>query len=125
MTDSPTPPANLAGTTDTRPWGQYTVLRDEPGYKVKEIVVNPGQRLSLQMHHHREEFWIVTQGQAAVTIGEDVRPVCVGSTVHIPKTATHRIANTGDEPVIFIEVQLGTYFGEDDIVRFADDYQRV
>lgn len=97
---------------------------DTPAYKVKHIVVSPGQRLSLQLHHQREEHWVLTQGEADVTLGEVTSRFGKGDTIHIPVETKHRIACVGDIPVEFIEVQLGTYFGEDDIVRFQDDYDR-
>lgn len=111
--------------TEERPWGSFTVLVDLPTYKVKRIQVMPGQRLSLQLHHQREEHWVMTQGDAEVTLGEETRRYRKGDYIHIPKETKHRIANRGTEPVEFVEVQLGEYFGEDDIVRFQDDYQRT
>ncbi len=111
--------------TEERPWGSFTVLMDLPTYKVKRIVVLPGQRLSLQMHHKREEHWMMTRGHAEVTVGEETRPRHAGEYIFIPREAKHRIANPGPEPVEFIEVQLGDYFGEDDIVRYQDDYNRA
>jgi mannose-6-phosphate isomerase len=111
--------------TETRPWGSFTVLLDLPHYKVKQIIVRPGQRLSLQLHHRREEHWIITEGYPQVIVGETTLSSKPGDTVFIPKETRHRIANPTIEPVSFIEVQLGTYFGEDDIVRFEDDYHRT
>jgi mannose-6-phosphate isomerase-like protein (cupin superfamily) len=111
--------------TEHRPWGSFTVLMDLPAYKVKQIQVLPGQRLSLQMHYKREEHWVITRGEPDVTLGEETLRRKKGDYIHIPFETRHRIANPGTEPVEFIEVQLGTYFGEDDIVRFADDYNRV
>jgi mannose-6-phosphate isomerase-like protein (cupin superfamily) len=116
-------PPNLY--TEQRPWGSFTILMDTPGYKVKMIRVMPGQRLSLQMHYKREEHWIITQGKPQVTVGDETKPYEKGSYIFIPKEARHRIANPCTEPVEFIEVQLGEYFGEDDIVRFEDDYERI
>lgn len=110
--------------TEHRPWGSFTVLMDTPAYKVKQLQVLPGHRLSLQMHHQREEHWIITRGTPEVTLDEVTRTYQTGDYIHIPKETKHRIANTGNTPVEFIEVQLGEYFGEDDIVRFADDYNR-
>ncbi len=111
--------------TEQRPWGSFTVLMDLPQYKAKRIQVMPGQRLSLQMHHKREEHWIITVGTAEMTLGEETRTVRRGDYIFIPKETRHRIANTSDSSVEFIEVQLGEYFGEDDIVRFQDDYHRA
>lgn len=97
---------------------------DLPVYKVKQIQVMPGHRLSLQLHHKREEHWIITQGDPDITLGEETKTYHTGDYVFIPKETKHRIANTGERPVEFIEIQLGDYFGEDDIVRFQDDYNR-
>lgn len=107
-----------------RPWGQYEVLLDEPTYKVKRIIVLPGQRLSLQMHHRRAEHWTIVVGEADVTVNEDTFRLAPGEHVYIPLEAKHRVANPGSAPLVFIEVQSGTYTGEDDIVRFSDDYGR-
>lgn len=107
-----------------RPWGQYEVLLDEPTYKVKRITVLPGQRLSLQMHHRRAEHWTIVVGEADVTVNDDTFRLTPGEHVYIPLEAKHRVANPGSEPLVFIEVQSGTYTGEDDIVRFSDDYGR-
>ena len=108
-----------------RPWGQYEVLLDADTYKVKRITVLPGQRLSLQMHHRRAEHWAIVAGAAEVTVNETVTRLGVGEHVYIPVEAKHRIANPGSEPLVFIEVQTGSYTGEDDIVRFSDDYGRT
>lgn len=116
---------NLPQPTETRPWGSYTILLDSDLCKVKSITVNAGQRLSLQLHHKREEHWTIVAGTGEVTLGENTLQVAPGSTIHIPTETQHRIANTGNEPLIFIEVQRGSYFGEDDIVRLQDDYQRA
>ena len=107
-----------------RPWGSFEVLVDEPDYKTKRIVVSPGGRLSLQYHHRRQEHWFVVAGTGDVTRGDDLLPVQAGVAVDIPVKIPHRIANTGAEPLVFIEVQTGEYFGEDDIVRLEDDYGR-
>jgi mannose-6-phosphate isomerase-like protein (cupin superfamily) len=106
------------------PWGHWEVLLDEPCYKVKRITVLPGQRLSYQKHFKREEHWTIVQGQALVTLDGGDFPQQAGATIHIPRETAHRIANPGSEPLVFIEVQCGTYFGEDDIVRLQDDYGR-
>ncbi len=110
---------------EQRPWGAFYVLQDEPHYKLKRIVVEPKQRLSLQKHHKREEHWLVTQGQGVVTVGQEERTVSQGAYIHIPCGQVHRISNPFEVPVEFIEVQLGEYFGEDDIIRLQDDYQRT
>jgi mannose-6-phosphate isomerase len=108
-----------------RPWGTYTVLDESAGYKIKRIEVQPGQRLSLQMHHHRSEHWIVVSGTAKVTCGETIRIINVNESTFIPIGTNHRLENPGVIPLIIIEVQSGEYLGEDDIVRFQDDYHRV
>ena len=112
-------------TTVYRPWGRFTVLCSGPGYKMKKIVVNPGQVLSLQMHYHRSEHWIVIGGTAKVTIGETEQMVHETESVFVPQTANHRLENPGRLPLEIFEVQNGGYLGEDDIVRFEDMYGRV
>lgn len=107
-----------------RPWGTYTVLEENNSYKIKRIEVNPGQRLSLQMHHHRSEHWIVVSGTARVTCGDDEYMVNVNESTFIPIGRSHRLENPGKIPLVIIEVQSGEYLGEDDIVRFDDDYHR-
>lgn len=110
--------------SDERPWGRWEILLDEPSYKVKRIIVRPGKRLSYQKHAKRKEHWALVQGEALVTLdGHDI-PLQAGGTINIPLGAAHRIANTGEEDMVFIEVQLGSYFGEDDIERLEDDYGR-
>jgi len=108
-----------------RPWGTFTTLEEADGHKVKRITVCPGQRLSLQLHHHRAEQWVVVRGTARVTRGDEVLDLTVGQTVHIPKGEKHRLENRGEGPVEIIEVQTGDYLGEDDIVRLQDDYGRT
>ncbi len=110
---------------EERPWGAFFVLQDEPHFKLKRIVVEPKQRLSLQKHHKREEHWLVTKGKGIVTVGEQEHDVKTGTYIHIPKGEVHRISNPFEESVEFIEVQLGEYFGEDDIIRLQDDYHRT
>ncbi|WP_027377822.1 phosphomannose isomerase type II C-terminal cupin domain [Kaistella palustris] len=110
---------------DVRPWGQYWVLEDAETHKVKRIMVNPAGRLSLQYHKHRAEVWTIIQGNPIVTVNGEQISCKPGQTVIIPLGATHRIENPTTEKVIFVEVQHGTYFGEDDIVRIEDDYQRI
>ncbi|MGD2114575.1 MAG: mannose-1-phosphate guanylyltransferase/mannose-6-phosphate isomerase [Acidobacteriota bacterium] len=110
---------------DLRPWGRFEVLRDTERFKSKVIEVDPGQRLSYQSHRHRSEHWIIVRGHPEVVLdGEVLRPT-PGDHVHIPQGAKHRIRNPTGEPVTFVEVQLGSYFGEDDIVRYEDDYDRT
>ena len=109
---------------DKRPWGAYEVLVDSEYTKVKRIFVEPGGRLSYQKHFKREEHWIIVQGQPHITINGKVASYNEGDVIHIPKEALHRIENKTSTQVVFIEVQRGTYFGEDDIVRVEDDYNR-
>lgn len=111
--------------TDRRPWGDYVVLADEPDHKVKRITVIPGKRLSLQRHQRRSEHWYVLSGHGMVTLDAQEIAVAPGSAIDVPARAKHRIANTGQEPLVFIEVQRGDYFGEDDIERFDDDFGRA
>jgi mannose-1-phosphate guanylyltransferase/mannose-6-phosphate isomerase len=108
-----------------RPWGSYTVLWEGPGFKVKELLINPGQKLSLQMHRHRSEHWVVTNGELLLTRGEEVVRAGPDSYLHVPAGVKHRIENPADEPARMIEVQSGRYVAEDDIVRFEDVYGRV
>jgi mannose-6-phosphate isomerase len=110
---------------DVRPWGHYFVLEDEPDHKVKRIVVSPGHRLSYQRHARRAEHWFIVAGSGTVTLEGTTRDVQIGAAIDIPIGAAHRIANTGLDDLAFIEVQHGTYFGEDDIVRLEDDFGRV
>lgn len=110
--------------TVPRPWGQYTVLLDAPDCKVKRIEVLPGKRLSLQRHKHRQEHWVVVQGQATVTVGDTKTVFGPNEHIHIPQGAVHRLENATTGPVSLIETQLGTYFGEDDIERLEDDFHR-
>jgi mannose-6-phosphate isomerase len=114
-----------AALTATRPWGCWTVLGEGEGYKVKRIEVNPGQRLSLQRHAHRSEHWIVVAGTAKVSIGEQASFIHVQESTFVPVGTDHRIENPGSHLLIIIEIQNGTYLGEDDIVRFQDDYGRT
>ena len=117
-------PEHLEHRTVFRPWGSYTVLEEGAGYKVKRVTVSPGGRLSLQLHHQRSEHWVVISGTARVTCGEAVYDLTVGQSTAIPKETRHRLENPGLETLHIIEVQNGPYLGEDDIVRFQDDYGR-
>ena len=108
-----------------RPWGRYFVLHDEPTYKLKRIEVDPGGRLSYQYHHKRSEVWTIVEGIGRITLDGNVRDYKKGETILIPLGAKHRIENNGKKKLIFIEVQTGTYFGEDDIIRIEDDYNRI
>jgi glycosyltransferase involved in cell wall biosynthesis/mannose-6-phosphate isomerase-like protein (cupin superfamily) len=105
-----------------RPWGHYEDLLERDDHKVKEIIVKPGKRLSLQQHQHRAEHWTVVSGEARVTVGDQAIPLKSGQSVEVPKGAVHEIMNPGDIPLVLVEVQMGDYFGEDDIIRLEDDY---
>ena len=107
-----------------RPWGYYLVLHEDTGYKVKQIVVKPGSRLSLQRHRYREEHWQVVRGEAVVTRGKEIVRLSPGESIDIPLGALHRVECVGKENLVVIEVQMGQYLGEDDIERFEDDYGR-
>jgi mannose-6-phosphate isomerase-like protein (cupin superfamily) len=107
-----------------RPWGYYLVLHEDAGYKVKQFVVKPGSRLSLQRHRHRAELWQVVRGEAVVTRGNEIVRLLPGGSIHIPQGTLHRVESVGKEDLVVIEVQMGGYTGEDDIERFEDDYGR-
>lgn len=107
-----------------RPWGAYQSLDQGDRYQVKRIVVKPGKRLSLQLHHHRAEHWVVVRGTARVTVGDDIKVVHENQSTYIPIGAKHRLENIGKIDLELIEVQTGSYLGEDDIERFDDDYHR-
>jgi len=107
-----------------RPWGSYTILEEQPAFKIKRITVNPGVQLSLQMHHHRSEHWVVVKGTARVTRGEDVFLVLENESTYIPCGEKHRLENPGVIPLELIEVQNGSYLGEGDIIRIDDDFGR-
>ncbi len=109
---------------EERTWGWFEILFEEAGLKVKRIMVKPGKRLSLQSHEHRAENWVVVQGQALVTLGGEIVRLGKRQAVFIAERARHRMENTGKEDLVFIEVQTGTYLGEDDITRFQDDFDR-
>ena len=109
---------------DRRPWGSYTVLEEDPGFKVKRIEVLPGKRLSYQKHAQRAEHWFVVEGTAKVTLDDKEITVPAGEAIDIPIGAAHRVENPDEGNLVFIEVQRGSYLGEDDIVRLQDDYGR-
>jgi len=111
--------------TTYRPWGSYTVLEEGQRYKIKRIVVNPGERLSLQMHYHRSEHWVVVRGAAKVTVGDKEVHIHENESAYVPKSTRHRLENPGKVPLELIEVQNGEYVGEDDIVRLEDVYGRT
>jgi len=110
---------------DERPWGSYTVLGGGDGYQVKEIVVKPDKRLSYQRHAHRSEHWYVVAGSGQVVLDGQPREVAVGDVVDVPTGMPHRVGNNGTELLVFIEIQLGDYLGEDDIERIDDDFGRT
>ena len=110
---------------EERPWGQFKILYETATFKVKELIVKPGARLSFQLHHKRSEHWLVVKGVATVTLNDVVHKFTAGESVDVPVETKHRVANETNEDVVFVEVQTGTYFGEDDIVRLSDDYNRV
>jgi mannose-1-phosphate guanylyltransferase / mannose-6-phosphate isomerase len=107
-----------------RPWGWYEGIDEGERFQVKRIMVKPGEKLSLQMHHHRAEHWIVVSGTASVTCGDEVMLLTENQSTYIPLGTTHRLENPGKIDLHMIEVQSGTYLGEDDIVRFEDIYKR-
>lgn len=108
-----------------RPWGEYEILLDEWNVKVKRIRVKPGQRLSYQYHNERREEWTIVKGNLTIIFDDDKVFRYPGESIHIPIGTKHRAWNETDEEVVFIEVQTGTYFGEDDIIRLEDDYDRT
>lgn len=108
-----------------RPWGSYEVLHEEPGLKVKKITIDPGKRMSLQLHARRSEQWSFISGRGFASIGKYPHHVMAGDCLQVPSMARHRVQNIGDSPLVFVEVQTGDYLGEDDIVRFEDDFGRV
>jgi mannose-6-phosphate isomerase-like protein (cupin superfamily) len=107
-----------------RPWGSFENLLDCGYCKVKRIIVKPGQRLSYQFHHERNEVWVIVWGEATITLDDEEKIYTETQIVEIPVGTKHRVQNNGTEDLIFIETQTGTYFGEDDIVRIEDDYGR-
>ena len=111
--------------TEYRPWGKYEVLLDNEDVKVKRITVNPNSRLSYQYHEKRREQWIVISGSLTIVLDDEKVFRGPGESIHIPLGAKHRAWNETNDPVVFIETQTGTYFGEDDIIRLEDDYKRI
>ena len=109
---------------DHRPWGWFESLVSGERFQVKRIHVHPGGALSLQSHHHRAEHWVVVEGTARVTIGDEVKLVAENESVYIPLGTVHRLENPGKLPIVLIEVQTGSYLGEDDIIRYEDVYSR-
>jgi len=117
--------ATPAGVFETRPWGGFITVEEGRGYKVKRLLVRPGQRLSLQRHRFRAEHWVVVSGSPCVIISGRPKRLKPRGAVDVPRGAWHRIENPGRVPVILIEVQHGPYLGEDDIIRRQDDYGRA
>ena len=110
---------------ETRPWGKFFVIQENENYKIKRIEVEPGQRLSYQYHNRRSETWIIITGKCKIII-EDIENINKkGDVIQIPQGAKHRVENIGKHKLVFIEIQTGEYFGEDDIVRITDDYNRI
>lgn len=107
------------------PWGRWEVLLEEPTYKVKRVTVLPAKRLSYQKHSNRNEHWSVISGSALVTIDGKDTLLEAGQAIDIPREAAHRVSNPGQSPLVFIEIQRGSYLGEDDIIRLEDDYGRA
>jgi mannose-6-phosphate isomerase len=124
LTLQPTINSRSIAAGELRPWGSFTVLEEGRGYKIKRIEVNPGHRLSLQMHHHRSEHWIVLSGTAKVTCGDMIELLEANQSTYVPQCTAHRLENPGVIKLVIIEVQNGEYLGEDDIIRFQDDYSR-
>ena len=116
---------NKIGQSYARPWGSYKTIEQGPGFQAKIIHVLPQGCLSLQKHVKRQEHWVVIQGVATITIGEGTRDYQVNEYVYIPKETVHRLHNKTDKPIAIIEIQIGSYLGEDDIIRLEDMYQRT
>jgi len=108
-----------------RPWGTYEVLYGHENYKIKRIVVYPGERLSLQKHLHRNEHWVVVKGEATVQVGEEISIVKENESTYIKQNEIHRLTNNTEQEIVLIEAQVGSYTGEDDIIRLEDDYRRI
>lgn len=109
----------------SRPWGYFQFIKEEPGYKIKKIAIKPAGCLSLQRHRRRSEHWFVLDGTGLATIDDKTLILQKGASADIPHGSLHRLENTGDVDLIIIEIQTGTYFGEDDIERLEDIYGRV
>mgnify|MGYP001160825629 FL=1 len=109
---------------EKRPWGMFEILLDSDNCKVKRITVKPGGRLSYQYHHKRSEVWTIVSGEAYMLLNDELSLHTYGETIFIPQGTKHRVENKGQDDLVFIEVQHGSYFGEDDIVRIEDDYNR-
>ena len=114
-----------AGDKDSRPWGTWEVLSTGEGFIIKQIVVDPGQILSLQSHAYRSEHWTVLDGKAEVTLGDELIPLTANGSVFIPRGTKHRIRNSGEVPMRFLEIQTGDILDEEDITRYSDEYGRT
>jgi len=110
---------------EERPWGWFEILSDTPDYKVKRIIIHSGKRLSLQRHRYRNEHWYILSGEALITMDNREIELHRGESIDIACDTLHRIANNGNEDLIVVEIQTGSYFGEDDIERIADDFGRI
>ncbi|MEW5768335.1 MAG: phosphomannose isomerase type II C-terminal cupin domain [bacterium] len=110
---------------EERPWGSWRILDEGEGFKIKRLEVKPGKRLSLQLHHRRSEHWVVAAGTATVTVGDEIITAKQNEHIFIPVEAAHRLENKGEELVTVIEVQVGDYLEEDDLVRLEDDFGRA
>ena len=107
------------------PWGRFEVLAEAPGHKVKRIIVEPDGRLSLQLHHHRDEHWFVISGKGVASVDGKKKLLSKGKSIDIPRRMKHRVHNSSGENLIILEVQTGEYCGDDDIERFEDQYGRI
>ena len=107
-----------------KPWGEFEIISSGKNYLLKKIIVNPGGVLSLQSHKFRSEHWVSVEGTAKVTIGKKVQLITEGQSVYIPVGEVHRLENPGSSPIVLIEIQIGSYLGEDDIIRYEDIYSR-
>ena len=114
----------MIGESETRPWGSWTVTDEGEGFKVKRIAVSPRSRLSYQRHEHRAEHWVVVTGEATCVVDGETHRLAPGEHIDVALGAAHRIWNEQDVPLVIVEVQMGSYTGEDDIVRLEDDYGR-
>ena len=110
---------------DKRPWGEFQVIDTGDGFQVKRITVSPGKRLSLQSHKFRKEHWIVSCGEAEVEINNKVSKLTIAESIDIPRGTIHRLSNKSNSKLIIIEIQFGSYLGEDDIIRYEDDFNRT
>jgi len=115
----------MTNDTTVRPWGKFENLYEGETCKVKIITVKPGQRISYQFHHHRDETWKIVEGEGHVTVDGEERHLRTGQVIFIPKKVKHRIHNRGETNLVFVEIQTGESFSEDDIVRLDDDYGRL